>query len=157
MSRFVLEALLRYSLLRHNTQYSSDIFPASTTTVPYPEAKNITVGDGFYQAVAHLPSGMLPQCYCTSRSCITLFLGNHVIWGVNFGQNNLTAAYLGTTSLIKAFASSAVKAAGITLDFIEIGNEADLYSNNGARNSSTWTITEYIKEYASFFLLTKLY
>ncbi|KII84460.1 glycoside hydrolase family 79 protein [Plicaturopsis crispa FD-325 SS-3] len=112
-------------------QFSQTKFPAETATVPYPEASNITVGDGFYSAVAHLPPG------------------THVIWGVNFGQANLTAAYLETRSIVKAFDSPAVREAGITLDFIEIGNEADLYINNGARNSS-WNIQQYVAQWTTF-------
>lgn len=56
-----------------------------------------------------------------------------MIWGVNLRDDNITAAYLETQAIVKAFDSSAVKAAGITLDFLEIGNEADLYVKNGGR------------------------
>ena len=38
-------------------QYQEDIFPASTPITPYPEATNITVGQGFYDIISHLPSG----------------------------------------------------------------------------------------------------
>ena len=44
-------------LLKLTLQYSSAIFPPPTTLVPYPEASNITVGDGFYGTVSHLPRG----------------------------------------------------------------------------------------------------
>jgi len=64
---------------------------------------------------------------------------------VNLGGNNITAAFLEARSIVKAFASSAIKNAGITLDAIEIGNEADLYKNNGLRSSS-YTSTQYVKE-----------
>lgn len=73
------------------------------------------------------------------------YVGTHVIWGVNFRDNNVTAAVLETKSIVKAFNSAAVKAAGITLDFLEIGNEADLYVNNGGRKTP-WGPTEYVKE-----------
>lgn len=73
--------------------------------------------------------------------------GTHVIWGINFGQNNLTAAVLEAQAIHNAFQTPAVKNAGVTLDFIEIGNEADLYSSNGARVAATWTVAEYVKEY----------
>lgn len=69
-----------------------------------------------------------------------------MIWGVNFGQNNVTAAFLEAQSIKNAFQSAEVKSAGVTLEFVEIGNEPDLYSNNGARSASTWTIQEYVKE-----------
>jgi hypothetical protein len=46
-----------------------------------------------------------------------------MIWGLNLGANNLTDAYLMAKSIFKAFQSSAVKARGVTLDFVELGNE----------------------------------
>ncbi|KAH9481594.1 Beta-glucuronidase [Psilocybe cubensis] len=114
-----------------NVQFSQATFPAISATVPYPEASSIIVGDGFYEAAQFLPPN------------------THVIWGLNLGQNNVTAAFLEAKSLVKAFASSPIKDSGITLDAIEIGNEADLYSNNGLR-SSTYTSTQYVKEWIQF-------
>jgi hypothetical protein len=38
-------------------QFAEDIFPESTRNVPYPEASNIAVCDGFYQAVSSFPAG----------------------------------------------------------------------------------------------------
>ncbi|GLB40574.1 putative glycosyl hydrolase family 79 C-terminal beta domain [Lyophyllum shimeji] len=107
------------------------VFPAITTTVPYPEATNITVGDAFSQATQFLPPN------------------THVTWGLNLGQNNLTTAFLEAKSIVKAFSSSAMKNAGISLDAIEIGNEADLYRNNGAR-PSTYNITQYVRDWTTF-------
>jgi len=69
--------------------------------------------------------------------------GSHVVWGVNLGANNITAASLQTRSIIKAFSSPAMKAAEVTLDCLEIGNEADLYKNNGQRPTN-WTVNEYV-------------
>ena len=60
-------------------------------------------------------------------------------------KNNITNAVNEAKSIQSAFASSAVKNAGITLDFIEIGNEADLYKNNGLRNSS-YSPANYVNE-----------
>ncbi|KAF7970112.1 hypothetical protein HWV62_24994 [Athelia sp. TMB] len=110
------------------TQYVNDIFPAYTAIVPYPEASNITVGDKFYQLVSNLPSG------------------THVWWGVSLREDNLTSAYLETKAIVKAFASAAVKNAGITLDFIEVGNEADLYVNNGGRRAP-YGPTQYVPDW----------
>ena len=73
-------------------------------------------------------------------------------WGVNFGQNNLTAAVLEAQSILSAFDSPVVARAGIVLDLLEIGNEADLYPNHGARDRELWNVTEYIKE-SAFFLV----
>jgi hypothetical protein len=46
-----------------------------------------------------------------------------MIWGLNLGANNLTDAYLMAKSIFKAFSSSEVKSKGITLQFVELGNE----------------------------------
>ncbi|KAG6373312.1 glycoside hydrolase family 79 protein [Boletus reticuloceps] len=112
----------------YDVEYEEDIFPASSSVSPYPEASNITVGQGFYDVISHLP------------------FGTRVHWGVNLRQYNLTAAYLETKALIQAFESQAVKTKGITLNFIEIGNEADLYHNNGGRDSS-WSVFEYVPQW----------
>lgn len=57
----------------------------------------------------------------------------------------MTAALLEAQSLEKAFASHLIKNAGIMLEAVEIGNEADLYLINGAR-PTTFTSTEYVTE-----------
>jgi hypothetical protein len=49
---------------------------------------------------------------------------------------------LETQAIITAFASSAFTQAGITLDNLELGNEADLFSGNGLRASS-YTVQQY--------------
>jgi hypothetical protein len=69
-----------------------------------------------------------------------------IIWGVNFGQNNLTAAFLEASAIANAFTSAAFRDAKITLEAIEIGNEADLYTSNGARNSS-FNVQQYVTQY----------
>lgn len=58
-------------------------------------------------------------------------LGTEVIWGVNLRDFNITAASLEARAIAQAFASSAVKDAGVTLQAIEVGNEADLYRFSG--------------------------
>lgn len=68
-----------------------------------------------------------------------------MIWGVNFGQLNVTAAFLEAQAIADAFQSSAVKSAGVTLEAVEIGNEADLYHSNGARPSN-FTIQQYVSQ-----------
>ena len=69
-----------------------------------------------------------------------------IIWGVNFGQNNLTAAFLEASAIANASTSTAFRDARITLEAIEIGNEADLYTSNGARNSS-FNVQQYVTQY----------
>lgn len=39
-------------------QGAQDVFPPPTTTVPYPEATQIVVGDNYYKLASHLPAGM---------------------------------------------------------------------------------------------------
>ncbi|KAI0259875.1 hypothetical protein BC834DRAFT_832798 [Gloeopeniophorella convolvens] len=114
-----------------SVQFSESVFPAISTTVPYPEATNNVVGNNYYHLASLLPSG------------------TQVTWGVNFGQFNLTAAFLEATAISNAFTSSALKNAGITLEAIEIGNEADLYTSNGARNSS-FNIQQYVSQWTTF-------
>ncbi|KAG2360200.1 glycoside hydrolase family 79 protein [Suillus spraguei] len=114
-----------------DVEYEEDIFPPSSIITPYPEATNITVGQGFYTAISNLPNGTL------------------VHWAVNFREYNLTAVYLETVALMNAFSSPAVIEKNIALRFIEVGNEADLYSHNKGRNSS-WNVQEYVSEWEEF-------
>ncbi|KAF7330407.1 Glycoside hydrolase family 79 protein [Mycena venus] len=113
----------------YDIEYAEDIFPAPTAIVPYPEALNITVGNGFYQIAQHLPRG------------------THVTWGVPLGPLNVTAAVLEAKAIMNAFDSPGCKAAGVTLDYLEIGNEADLYANNGFRKS--YTSSQYVQEWTA--------
>jgi hypothetical protein len=69
-----------------------------------------------------------------------------ITWGVNFGQDNLTAAFLEASAIANAFTSTTFRDARITLEAIEIGNEADLYTSNGARNSS-FDVQQYVTQY----------
>lgn len=72
-------------------------------------------------------------------------IGTRIQWGVNLREYNLTAVYLETKAMIQAFQSPAVKSKGITLNLIEVGNEADLYHHNGGRNGS-WNVDEYVTQ-----------
>ncbi len=67
-------------------------------------------------------------------------------WGLYLGANNLTKAILEVKSLVKAFANKEVKAAGVTLDHIELGNEPDLHRNNGLC-SPNCTAADFTAEY----------
>ncbi|KAF8206538.1 glycoside hydrolase family 79 protein [Mycena galopus ATCC 62051] len=97
-------------------------FPPPTNTVPYPEATSIVAGPGFYKGAQYLPSG------------------SGVTWG---------AVFLETQAIVAAFASPEVQNAGITLDFLELGNEADLYKNNGLRPSN-YSVSQYTAEWITF-------
>ncbi|KAF9254975.1 hypothetical protein L218DRAFT_992089 [Marasmius fiardii PR-910] len=106
-------------------------FPPPTTTVPYPEISAAVIGDAFYKTARFLPRD------------------THVTWGVNFGQFNLTAAFLQSRSIAQAFRSPEIVNAGVKLDFLEIGNEADLFRNNGLR-SPNYSVAEYVPEWIAF-------
>lgn len=58
----------------------------------------------------------------------------------------MTAAFLEATAIANAFTSHAFQESNITLEAIEIGNEADLYTSNGARNSP-YSVQQYVSEY----------
>ena len=65
---------------------------------------------------------------------------------MNFGTDNITAAFLEARAIKDAFQSPEITGKGITLEAVEIGNEPDLYGNNGHRNSGSWNIQEYVNE-----------
>ncbi|KAJ2921623.1 hypothetical protein H1R20_g15470, partial [Candolleomyces eurysporus] len=69
-----------------------------------------------------------------------------VIWGLNLGQNNLTAGYLVSQSITKAFELPEVRQNGIVLDGMIIGNEPDLFPVNGHR-SPGYSVSQYISEW----------
>ena len=69
--------------------------------------------------------------------------------------NNDTAAYLETQAIVQAFESSAVKSAGITSDFLEVGNEADLHVNNGGP-MNPWGPTQYVAQRVTQILGTEI-
>lgn len=54
-------------------------------------------------------------------------------------------ASLMTQSIMKTFQSDAVKDAGITLDYLEIGNEPDLFGTNGHRPED-YSVFDYVPE-----------
>ncbi|TFK95850.1 hypothetical protein BDV98DRAFT_659521 [Pterulicium gracile] len=62
---------------------------------------------------------------------------------------NFTAAYLMTQSIAKAFRSPAVKNKGIVLDFVEIGNEPNLYALNGLRGLKH-NVSDYVPDWTAF-------
>ncbi|TFK27758.1 hypothetical protein FA15DRAFT_585766 [Coprinopsis marcescibilis] len=113
-----------------NIEFVQLTYPSPTYNVPYPEATTVVVGDGYYAATRFLPKNSI------------------VTWGLNLGHNNLTASFLMARSIAKTFASSAIAEAEIVLDAIEIGNEPDLYGNNGFRQPG-YPMTQYIREWTA--------
>lgn len=83
--------------------------------------------------------------HTNSHDDMTYILDTHVVWGVNFGAKNITAANLEARAIVEAFATPDVKDQGIILDAVEIGNEADLYRDNGQRPRN-YTPAQYVEE-----------
>ncbi|KAH9887651.1 glycoside hydrolase family 79 protein [Cubamyces lactineus] len=105
-------------------------FPPPNTVTPYPEATSITVGNAYYALSRFLPRG------------------TRMTWGVNLGADNVTNAVNMAKAIVGAFRSWTVQASGVVLERIEVGNEADLYKNNGLRPSN-WTVEEYVPDWIS--------
>ncbi|KZT63900.1 glycoside hydrolase family 79 protein [Daedalea quercina L-15889] len=110
---------------------NEDVFPPSNVVTPYPEATNITVGNEYYTLVKWLPSN------------------TRMVWGVNFGYNNITNAVNMAKAIVNAFLSPDVIESGVILERIEVGNEADLYGSNGLRPSNNWTVEDYVPDWES--------
>ncbi|RDX48501.1 glycoside hydrolase family 79 protein [Lentinus brumalis] len=109
---------------------NEDEFPPANSITPYPEATRITVGNEYYELSRFLPRG------------------THMTWGINLGADNVTNAVNMAKAIVRAFRTSAVRASGVVLDLIEVGNEADLFKNNGLRPSN-WTVEEYVPDWIS--------
>ncbi|KAJ7124009.1 glycoside hydrolase family 79 protein [Mycena crocata] len=107
------------------------VFPPPSDEVPFPEAEQVTVGNDFYTFARHLPAG------------------THVTWQVNLGQLNMTTAVLEAKAMVDAFDSAALQTAGVVLEYIEVGNEPDLYILHGLRDSSYNSAT-YLPEWTTF-------
>ncbi|KAJ7749650.1 glycoside hydrolase family 79 protein [Mycena metata] len=88
-------------------QFSQTVSSTPSAATPYPEAAEVVVGDGYFQVAEHLPAG------------------TRVVWDINLRSKNTTDVTLEAASIKKAFDSPAMKAAGVALDSIEIGNEPD--------------------------------
>ena len=146
------------SLANRRCQVTETIFPNATTRTPYPEARNVSIDDAYYEAAQFLPQSMSVLSLSRfSLSHISIGTDTLVTWGVNLKQDNLPAALLEAMVIVKAFSSPSIKGAGILLEAIEIGNEPDLYPKNGAR-SSTYTVSQYVSEcvlYLSISLSTR--
>ena len=65
----------------------------------------------------------------------------------------MPAALLETIAIINAFSSPSIISAGILLEAIEVGNEADLFSMNGGR-LRTYTVRQYVSEWVLISLST---
>jgi hypothetical protein len=66
-------------------------------------------------------------------------------FGLNFGKLDAQLAIEQTNGILGAFQSEAVRNAGVSLERIELGNEPNLYPNNGLR-AREYSITEYVTE-----------
>ena len=68
-------------------------------------------------------------------------------WGFNFGYANLTLAQIELDAILESFDKptwqGGVKGSGVSLELVELGNEADLYNNNGHR-PKTYNQSDYV-------------
>ncbi|VDC07219.1 unnamed protein product [Peniophora sp. CBMAI 1063] len=105
------------------------VFPNRTASVPYPEATNVTIGQGYYALASN----------------------TRVIWDVNFGSANMTETYLETMAICQAFKSPAMQNAGVTLQALEVGNEPDEYPRpkHNLRDPN-WDVGDYVKEWTTY-------
>ncbi|KZT43267.1 hypothetical protein SISSUDRAFT_978381 [Sistotremastrum suecicum HHB10207 ss-3] len=108
-----------------------DVYPPASPTNIFPEASSVVVGPSYYASSQYMPSG------------------TQMIWGVNFGTDNTTAATLEAESILGAFQSSAVKNANVSLHLLEIGNEPDRYVLTKRRPSS-YDFKAYVAEWSAF-------
>ncbi|KAH8994819.1 hypothetical protein EDB92DRAFT_1934109 [Lactarius akahatsu] len=65
------------------------------------------------------------------------------------GQFNLATASLEATAIANAFASLPFNDLDVTLEAIEVGNEADLYISNRVRDSS-FDVQQYVSQWTAF-------
>ncbi|CCM03869.1 uncharacterized protein FIBRA_06020 [Fibroporia radiculosa] len=110
---------------------NEDEFPPSSAITPYPEATQIVVGNEFYELSRWLPAG------------------THMIWGINLGYNNITNAVNMAKAIFNAFSLPSVTSSGVILERIEVGNEPDLYGDNGLRPADNWTVEDYVADWES--------
>ncbi|KAH9936781.1 uncharacterized protein BXZ73DRAFT_100205 [Epithele typhae] len=103
-------------------------FPAPDAVTPFPEASRVTVGAAYYALARFLPPG------------------THMVWGVNLGANDPGNAVSMAKAIVAAFEDPDVRAAGIVLDRLEVGNEPDLYTTNRLR-ASGWGVDDYMRDW----------
>ncbi|KAI1793367.1 glycoside hydrolase family 79 protein [Ganoderma leucocontextum] len=106
-----------------------EFLPANTIT-PYPDATYIAVGNTYYELSRFLPRG------------------TRMTWGIDLGADNVTNAVNMANAIVRAFRTGVMKASGVVLDLIEVGNEADLFRSNGLRPSN-WTVEDYVPNWIS--------
>ncbi|KAI0676340.1 glycoside hydrolase family 79 protein [Trametes maxima] len=109
---------------------NEDTFPPPTELTPYPEATQVIVGDAFYTLARFLPRG------------------TRTVWGVNLGADNTTNAVNIARAIVRAFDTPEVRASGVVLGRLEIGNEPDIYNFTGLRTGG-WTPEMYVEQWTA--------
>ncbi|KAI0659696.1 hypothetical protein C8Q70DRAFT_88442 [Cubamyces menziesii] len=107
-----------------------DTFPPPTALTPYPEATSVIVGAAYYALSRFLPRG------------------TNMIWGINFGADNATNAANIAGAIVRAFDTPVVRASGVALHRLEVGNEPDIYNFTGLR-SGDWTPEMYVDQWTT--------
>lgn len=110
--------------------------PPPTDEIPYHEATAVTVGRDFYALAANMPSGTI------------------YTWGLNLRSMNVTETYAQAQHLAESFARPEVKASGVRLAGVEIGNEVDGFQVTPYTNVpiTNWTPYNYTDTWQRFAL-----
>ncbi|KAF8309021.1 glycoside hydrolase family 79 protein [Clavulina sp. PMI_390] len=104
--------------------------PNWTSITPYPEASYGQVSSRYYQLSKHMPAG------------------THMAWGLNLGSNNTENAVAQARAVKAAFSEGgAAHAAGIILDYYEVGNEPDYFYYQGYRTAN-YSFDDWVSEWS---------
>ncbi|KZT54289.1 glycoside hydrolase family 79 protein [Calocera cornea HHB12733] len=101
-----------------DVQYSNNTYPAVTTTTPYPEADTVLVGTDFWSLAGNFPSG------------------TEFTFGINLKAQANYEAVIEAQIITQVFQTLYDQGSGVTLRYLELGNEPDLYAGG-------WTIDYY--------------
>ena len=82
--------------------------------------KNFAGGLGRTQDCGH-ESRLVRELVDRTMFGLQLFVGTHMVWGVNLGFNNVTNAVNMAKAILNAFISPEVIESGVVLERIEVG------------------------------------
>ncbi|TFK26568.1 hypothetical protein FA15DRAFT_588192 [Coprinopsis marcescibilis] len=113
-----------------STEIADVIYPVANSSIPYPEALRVNVGDGFYRACNFLPNN------------------TRVTHGLNFASADSLRGVYHLNSILNAYLSPSFLEAKIRLEAVEIGHEPDLYLEN--RYPQPYTASKYVSEWSTW-------
>ncbi|EJT96649.1 hypothetical protein DACRYDRAFT_60186 [Dacryopinax primogenitus] len=107
-----------------DVQYTNNTYPAATNTTPYPEANTVVVGTDFWSLAGNFPSG------------------TEFTFGINLKAQANYGAVIEAQIITQVFQTLYNQMSGVTLRYLELGNEPDLYGGV-SHQFSGWTIEYY--------------